>query len=162
MNISNLSKKIKHRKDTESIKSGEYLMENNINIINCKEPNVNHNYKSFLKVKRKSLHTDASAVKKIDQTYKVKHNNSSKRSNSKKKNKGGASNYNMSTYAVMFKDSSNNTVKKKGLSTRGQVVKLSNIIDMNSLRKTRKSSKENRKKSIEGERKGFKKLQLKK
>ena len=34
MNISNLSKKIKSRKDTESIKSGEYLMDNGINLTN--------------------------------------------------------------------------------------------------------------------------------
>lgn len=40
---------------------------------------------------------------------------------------------------------------------------MSNIIDMNSIRgKSNKEQKENRKKSSEGERKGFKKLQLKK
>lgn len=90
-----------------------------------------------------------------------------KRSNSKKKIKNHASNNYITSYASALKDSSNRPISKKngnkGLSTRGQVVKLSHIIDLNSIRnKTNKGSKENRKKSNENDKKAFKKLQLKK
>lgn len=157
------NKKIKQIKEAVSIKSGEYQMDANNSLKNWVSSDSNKNYKTFLKIKRKSLNPDTSQVKKIDKVYKVKHNNSKKRNNSKKKVKNGEPKYSISSYAGTLKDSSNYQSKKKGLSSRDQAIKFTKIFDINSIKhKTRKVSKENRKKSTEPEKKYLKKLKFKK
>ena len=58
INTTNLSKKIKKRKETKKFKSGEYQLGSEINITNCKDYE-RLNLKGFLKTKRKSTTSDA-------------------------------------------------------------------------------------------------------
>lgn len=61
-------------------------MKTSINLTNMKDSDSSKHYKTFLKIKRKSVCSDSDQTNKhIDNAYKVKHNNSKKRSNSKKK-----------------------------------------------------------------------------
>ena len=75
---------LRRNKDSESIKSGEYKIENWINLINVKDIQ-NKNYRTIVKAKRKSISSDSATKKKLEKAYKVKHNNSKKRSSSKTK-----------------------------------------------------------------------------
>lgn len=111
MNISNLSKKIKKKKATDKIKSGEYQMETNINLTNCKDGDK-PNYKLLIQNKRKSVEgrltvwfhfvqvlTQGRLNKFENRVYKSKHYNSKKRSTSKNKSKSSKPKYQLSAYA---------------------------------------------------------------
>lgn len=102
VNISNLSKKIKKRQDTESIKSGEYQVDSVINLTNCKVIEK-HSLQNFVKIKRNSETSDSTQMKKFEKAYKVKHNNSKKRSNSKSKPKQIKAKYQLSSYVEKVK-----------------------------------------------------------
>lgn len=123
-----------NKKDTESIKSGEYNIENWINLINVKDIQ-SKNYRTIVKAKRKSNSSDSATKKKLEKAYKVKHNNSKKRSSSKKnKVKPANPRYQLSSYATHIKKPSDIEGKQHGLSTRDRSIKLVNFIDMTSIK----------------------------
>lgn len=130
-NMTNLSKKIRKRKDYSSVKSGEYNVDGILNLGNWAikgQPSL----KDFLKSKRKSLSTDISQSKELGKVYKVKHNNSKKRSSSKNKSKTKSKpKYKLSSYVEKIKKPRDCSFKNKNLSTREKHSrKLSNFIDM--------------------------------
>ena len=163
INASNLNKKIKNRKEIQSIKSGEYNMDGEINLTNVKNFEK-MKIKSLMKSKRKSLTSEASLgqVPKppAEKVYKVKHNNSKKRSSSKSKSKGPKPKFPLSSYAEKLKKSSKLSQEKKGLSTRESGHKLSHIFDVNLAQKKAHSKEKSKKGSLE--KKYFKKLNFKK
>lgn len=131
INTSNLSRKIKKRKEIDSIKSGEFQMENtDINLSNVKNFE-NINIKALMTSKRKSLSSEQIPVKKYEKVYKVKHNNSKKRPVSKSKSKGPKPKYQLSSYAEMLQNKSKIESKGSGLIPKDNIFKLSHIFDFN-------------------------------
>lgn len=127
INTSNLSRKIRKRKEVESIKSDNFSRKTTSLIKNYGKINT----KSLMKTKRKSLSSDKAPAKKYEKVYKVKHNNSKKRqSNSKSKSKGAMPKYQLSNYAEMLQNTAKIESKGSGFITKDKTSKLSNIFDL--------------------------------
>lgn len=122
------------------------MLEGGINLLDCKEPDL-QNYNTYINTKRKSSFGETAQKKHMDKVYKVKHNNSKKRSTSKSKSKQIEPKYQLSNYVAKLKTQKGH--KRKGLSTRDQCIKLSHMVDLNTMPKKGTGSKEKRKKSSE-------------